>query len=589
MNKKRFDELLERNGIDSYVTLLRKMSKYINIDHPVDNYEWADKNKANFSKMIKGDRSFPQDYIIALENVLRTSIAYLFDGEESIAVSNYRNSGIRYAVSVGTRLAYEELEKETTRNGESVLFNSDEYNKMLVDYIIEYQSIQGVIFLYEKYGLYFNAINNMFDLSEKYHFYVSNYETAPYLIADLICKNNEGELFKDIFNGFQLLNCYIDDRCVLLKDEFLDIILKSKNVVQALQEAYRIKFTEVNRGLWISEEDIQEGLFANPILQKLLERAIEEKVFAIAKNILDYAQQFNLQQIEFLKGNNLIKEKDVRFDEIGNILVYHTKKGNMINYDKPIDPNLPQEIKLGLKNLQQQAEEIKYIPEIIKNGGTVLKARIVDGVVLKKSSQNKIEYEMLRYMEEKEFSMVPRYLGMEEGIDKFSYIEGKVSEYPRTMDISKVLQVVRFLRRFHELSQEKLGYGKTYIHGDLNTKHLVFNDGKLTGAIDWESCYIGNVEDELIDLIFEWTDISSYIRRNEQVYETIKNILETYRADDEILKDFADKMKIRINNRIENLSKDIPNYEYMYETLHHALTFVALYREKLNDIRRKKQ
>lgn len=68
MNKKRFDELLERNGIDSYVTLLRKMSKYINTDNCVDKYKWAEKNKANFSKMINGERSFPQDYI----NLCRT-------------------------------------------------------------------------------------------------------------------------------------------------------------------------------------------------------------------------------------------------------------------------------------------------------------------------------------------------------------------------------------------------------------------------------------------------------------------------------------------------------------------------------------
>ena len=109
MNKRRFDELLERNGIDAQVTLLRKMSKYINTDNAISSYEWADKNKANFSKMVKGDRPFPQDYIIALENVLRTSIAYLFDGEESVSVPTYRNSGIRYAAFVGTRQSYKKF------------------------------------------------------------------------------------------------------------------------------------------------------------------------------------------------------------------------------------------------------------------------------------------------------------------------------------------------------------------------------------------------------------------------------------------------------------------------------------------------
>jgi aminoglycoside phosphotransferase (APT) family kinase protein len=245
---------------------------------------------------------------------------------------------------------------------------------------------------------------------------------------------------------------------------------------------------------------------------------------------------------------------------------------------------LPKEIVLGLKKLQQQIEEIKYTPKVLENGSLVLKARIVDSKVLKKSSHNKIEYEMMQFMQERNFVMVPRYLGTEDDVDIFSYIDGKVSEYPRTIDNNALVDAVKFLKKFHEIAQEKLGMGKTYIHGDLNTKHLVFKDGKLAGIIDWESCSIGNIEDELIDLIFEWTDISSYIRRNERVFETIKNILETYEADDKILADFSDKMKNRINKRIYNLSKDIPNYEYMYETLHHALTFVELYKDRLDSM-----
>ena len=35
---------------------------------------------------------------------------------------------------------------------------------------------------------------------------------------------------------------------------------------------------------------------------------------------------------------------------------------------------------------------------------------------------------------------------------------------------------------------------------------------------------------------------------------------------------------------IMNKQKDIPNYEYMYETLHHALTFVELYKDRLDSM-----
>ena len=78
------------------------------------------------------------------------------------------------------------------------------------------------------------------------------------------------------------------------------------------------------------------------------------------------------------------------------------------------------------------------------------------------------------FMKERNFVMIPRYLGTEDDVDMFSYIDGKVAEYPRTISDNALIEVVKFLKEFHRISQERLGYGKTYIHGDLNTKHLVF-------------------------------------------------------------------------------------------------------------------
>lgn len=585
MNKRRFDELLERNGIKTQVALLRKMSKFINDDNSIDSYDWAEKQKGNFNKMIKDERPFPQEYIIAMENVLRTSIAYLFDGEE-ISISNYRNAGIRYAASVGTRKAYNNLAKETDREGEPIIFGTDEYEKSLIDYIIEFQSIEGIRFLVENYGLRFNVINNMFSAKESSYIGITNYETAPYLIADLICKNDDAKTFNAIFDAFEIpFLVWDEDRVVFYKDKFLDIILKSDKVLLSLCNK---KYLSNNAGNLDFVDDFvnKSRCYLNPILNKLLERAIETELYDKASLIMDYGKEFNEKQIDFLIENNCLKDGKVIVEENGYIRLGTARQGSMLIYKKTINPDIPQEIKVKIKAIQQQIEELKYLPEIKDNWKVNYKANIVGDVVYKKSSKNQIEYEMMEYMQNNNFIMVPKYIGtdIEENIDKFSYIEGKVSEYPRTIDNNTLTDVVKFLRDFHRISQKKLGYGKTYIHGDLNTKHLVFNEGKLTGVIDWELCYIGNVEDELIDLILEWTDISSYIRRNERVFETIKNVLEVYEADDEILKGFADKMKNRINTRIENLTKDISNYEYMYETLHHALTFVELYKDRLDSM-----
>lgn len=578
LNEKRLNELLARNNIEKKSDLLIKMGKRINKDDSIDVYEWQKQNKSNFSHMLNGGRPFKQEWIIALEDILHTSLAYLFGGEE-VSSMEFSKMGIRYAAFEGTRKAYEELNMETTADGDLIIFNTDEYEKYLLDYIIEYQSIEGIRFLSEKYDFALSNMNNMFWYGDDVgKLSPSNNKEMPYLVAKLICKNNDGELFKKVFRGFELLK-YVADSNVLLKDKFLDALMESLEVVRSLQEDYPIKIEEVNWGLVGGEE--QEGLFTNPILQALLNRAISVKNDNVIKSIIDYAKQFNQKQIDYLTKNKILKDKIVKVDEIGNIVVNHVKKGNVIGYDGPINPHLDVQIKLGLKVLQQQVEEIKSMPQ--EKERDVFKSKVVDGCVLKKSSKNEIEYEMMKYMQERNFSMIPRYINTEEGVDRFSFIEGSVRN-SYVVDVRDLLQVVEFLRKFHDFAQDKLGKGQVYVHGDLTVKRFVYKEDKLVGVIDWESCSIGKIEDDLVDLILKGTNVCTYFRKNEEVFKVIKDILVTYGLDSCLKIDFATKMRNRIKTRIEKLSSSNVDYEYKYESLHYAMSFVDLYEDRLNSI-----
>lgn len=101
--------------------------------------------------------------------------------------------------------------------------------------------------------------------------------------------------------------------------------------------------------------------------------------------------------------------KNIRVDDIGYLSDGRTKIGNLLVYSEPIDPTLPDRIKILLNELTAQKEELELLPEIDYDGGVHKVFKIKDNYVLKKSSNNPVEYEMLRYMKSKGFSKVPEF------------------------------------------------------------------------------------------------------------------------------------------------------------------------------------
>ena len=127
--REKIDLLMRNAKIDTYKDLLIKMYKQLG-----DNsaYEKAEREKGNFTKMLNGERELNSKYYIPLERIFDIRIADLLSDDANIKPS-YRNRGLRYTAAANTYEEFANLAAETSDGDHSVIFNTDEYNKSILE------------------------------------------------------------------------------------------------------------------------------------------------------------------------------------------------------------------------------------------------------------------------------------------------------------------------------------------------------------------------------------------------------------------------------------------------------------------------
>ena len=78
--KDNIDHYMELKGIKKYSHLLLAIAKESGLSGQ-EVYTFAEKEKSNFSKMLKGKRPLKYDFIIPLEKIFGVSLARLLDEE----------------------------------------------------------------------------------------------------------------------------------------------------------------------------------------------------------------------------------------------------------------------------------------------------------------------------------------------------------------------------------------------------------------------------------------------------------------------------------------------------------------------------
>lgn len=154
MNRKeKFLQVIKDKGYESVVDLMIAVEAVI-LKDKTKAYEKATTCK-NYYTMIEGtSRDFPREYIIALEKVLDMKyidmINPLVDDKPKLQYDSLR--------SIAFANDYEKTKEFAlkTANDDQIIFNSDEYNKFFIDYIIEYKAINCLRYIVETDNIRFN-------------------------------------------------------------------------------------------------------------------------------------------------------------------------------------------------------------------------------------------------------------------------------------------------------------------------------------------------------------------------------------------------------------------------------------------------
>lgn len=155
--KDNIDHYMKLKGIGTYSELLFDIAKELGIKGE-KIYEFVKKEKSNFSKMLKEERPLKYEFIIPLEKIFGVSLARLLD-EDAYKLPTEKDNvpfdkGFRYyAYLDDPKLYEEEFDLIRTKDGKSILTQTDEFGKTFLDYVAEYHAVNGVRYLYNAYGI----------------------------------------------------------------------------------------------------------------------------------------------------------------------------------------------------------------------------------------------------------------------------------------------------------------------------------------------------------------------------------------------------------------------------------------------------
>mgnify|MGYP003291262325 CR=1 FL=1 len=231
------DYYMEIKKIKKYTDLLYRIGIELGYkDEKLKNF--PNFAKANFSKMLKGNRPLNAEYIIPLEKILGITLAKMknpekyefnIDKEEVPFVK-----GIRYyAYKDEMNLYKNELLNLLNNEGKSIIFNTDEFGKSFLDYVIEYNSINGIRFLSENFDMKLKRYHNYFDINGKNVVNPIFQNSLP--LVRMIAKINDAELFYNIYDTYNLFvsnKHYAND--LYENDEFLKVILENDILFESL-------------------------------------------------------------------------------------------------------------------------------------------------------------------------------------------------------------------------------------------------------------------------------------------------------------------------------------------------------------------
>lgn len=298
-------------GIKFDSDLLRKIGAELGYDYSILE-DFVKSQKGNFSKMIKGIRPINKDYIIPLEKIFGVPVAKLINPDAYTYLINKENipflKGIKYYAYMDDMNLYtNELSKMTDKSGCPIIFKTDEFEKSFIDYVVEYNSVNAIKYLYEVIQIKLEWYHNQFSVNGEG--FKHNHLYNSFLFTKMIADLNDEKMFFDIYDTYNMFvtnGHYGGMYGNYEQDEFLKIILNNECLFNDIFREKAYLHICSNSEKRKSEMESYTVNVINPIIINCLRYAVNHldnyKNHAI--RILKFAKEHNRKIIDKLGDSN---------------------------------------------------------------------------------------------------------------------------------------------------------------------------------------------------------------------------------------------------------------------------------------------
>ena len=348
--EKNVNHYMELKGITKYSQLLMNIAYQLGIKGE-ESYNFARREKSNFSKMLKGQRPLKNEFIKPLEKIFGVSLAKLLDEDAFKLPIEKENvpfdKGFRYyAYKDDPKLYREEFDLLLTKDGKSILTKFDEFGKTFLDYVVEYGSVKGVRYLYEEYGISTKGNTPMFDFNNNRGM-TSIYSDNMIGFARLVARLNNVDIFNDIFDTYYMFFTCGDYGCkqgIFNSDDYLEIILDNDDLFKSIFEKKIYEYKLPNSIKMKKNVESVTYKSINPIINNCLRHSLKhlEKYKNRAIDILKFGIKHNSEIVNEIGiqyshiCNQLGRVKSYKNDEYCNIAIYVDVNVNDIDINELI-------------------------------------------------------------------------------------------------------------------------------------------------------------------------------------------------------------------------------------------------------------
>ena len=334
--KNNIDHYMKQKGIRMYSHLLVDIAHELGIKGQ-QAYAFADREKSNFSKMLKGERPLKYEFIIPIEKIFGVSLARLLDENAfkmPIEKDNVPyNKGFRYyAYLDDPKLYKEEFDLLLAKDGKPIISQTDEFGKTFLDYVVEYRAVNGVRYLHDEYGIKLKWYYNNFDFNKSKGVTWIHFDNAIEF-ARLVAGMDDADLFNDIYDSYNMFftnGHYGGNDSIFYNTDYLEILLDHDHLFNSMFAIKRYELELGPIGRRKKQVDSVTYYSINPIINNCLRYSLQhlDKYKHRAKDILNFAIRYNkrisdeIAEDDCYICNELGGIKSLRDNDYYNLVVF---------------------------------------------------------------------------------------------------------------------------------------------------------------------------------------------------------------------------------------------------------------------------